>query len=140
MTRLSHGDRVRHGGLDLRLEVGLGLEVVGDAQQHLVEHTAGLARPDHVDEDGGEDFGCLAIESESDCPASTSRPTWAMTSRSTALSVCVARMLRHFVSDRPALIIVANWRAKIVTSFGLTRPPPILNEATADFSSRLTMM
>ena len=30
------------------------------------------------------------------------------------------RIDRHLVSDRPALIIVANWRAKIVTSLGLT--------------------
>ena len=29
----------------------------------------------------------------------------------------------HFVSDRPAPIMVANWRAKIVRSFGFTDDP-----------------
>jgi len=51
-------------------------------------------------------------------------------------------MVRHFVRESPALIIVENWRAKMVMSFGLIpvpnltwfiwaiRPPPL--------SSRLT--
>ena len=43
-----------------------------------------------------------------------------MTSRSAALSVWAERIARHLVSDRPALIIVENCRAKIDTSFGLT--------------------
>jgi hypothetical protein len=35
-------------------------------------------------------------------------------------------MLRHFVRDRPALIMVENWRAKIVMSLGLIPVPNLM--------------
>ena len=75
---------------------------------------------------GGNTRGCFASESESDWPVSMSLPTcWTM-SRRYGLSVWLARMDRHLVSDRPALIIVENWRAKIVTSLDFTPVPNVM--------------
>ncbi len=44
-------------------------------------------------------------------------------SRSFWFSVCSSRMWSARMSERPELIIVANWRLKTATSFCLTLPP-----------------
>ena len=45
-----HDDRVGHRGLDLASELDLLLDLVGQRQEDVVEHTAGLAGLDHRDE------------------------------------------------------------------------------------------
>ena len=46
-----------------------------------------------------------------------------MTSESFSLSVCSARIVRARMRLRPELIIVANWREKIASSFELDLVP-----------------
>ena len=48
-----------------------------------------------------------------------------MTAPSASSSVCSSRMTRALTTFRPASIIVANWREKIWSDFGLTFLPPI---------------
>src|SRR5215212_2594815 len=60
--REGHDDpRVDHGRLDLPAQRVLLLELVGDAQQRLLEHAAGLAGAGHGDEERREDLG-VALE------------------------------------------------------------------------------
>jgi hypothetical protein len=60
--REGHDDpRVDHGRLDLPAQRVLLLELVGDAQQRLLEHAAGLAGASHGHEEGREDLG-VALE------------------------------------------------------------------------------
>jgi hypothetical protein len=60
--REGHDDaRVDHGRLDLPAQRVLLLELVGDAQQRLLEHAAGLAGAGHRHEERREDLG-VALE------------------------------------------------------------------------------
>ena len=91
---------------------------------------------------GGKTLGCFDIASESDWPDSTSLPICVMITRSAGLSVCWPRIDRHFVSERPAPIIVANWREKMVMSLILTPVPKVIEFSEASRPpgcSRLTM-
>ncbi len=67
-------------------------------------------------------MGCFSIAWESDEPFSTSAFTSRMISEKARLGVCSARMLSDRRRESPELIMVANWRLKIATSFAFTRP------------------
>jgi hypothetical protein len=69
-------------------------------------------------------LGCLAMAADSEVPFSTSARTWMMISPRRRLLVCSPRMVRARSSDRPELIIVANWRENTARSLSLTRPTP----------------
>jgi hypothetical protein len=64
--------------------------------------------------------GWRAIASESRSPASTSARSSETTRASFLSSVCSSRMTRAVTTLRPASIIVANWREKTCSDFGLT--------------------
>jgi hypothetical protein len=58
----AHDDgRVDHRGLDLAAQGLVGLELVGGAQERVLEHAAGLAGARHGDEERVEDLG-VALE------------------------------------------------------------------------------
>ncbi len=120
-----HDHRVGHRRLDLAAQLDLGLVVLGDRQQHLVEEAADLAGPDHVDHQRREDLaGAWPIAADSDdagldvaahlCEHLGQRPCSRSARRgSTAPAGCYS----------PELIIVASWRDMTARSFILTRSP-----------------
>ena len=61
-----------------------------------------------------------------------------MTSVSALSSVCCSRITSAVTTDRPASIIVANWREKICSDFGFTfvlmpmQDLPVLSACSAD--------
>jgi hypothetical protein len=65
-------------------------------------------------------LGCFDMDPDRLDPLSTSSRIPPMASLSFGCSVCSARMLSVRKRESPALIIVANWRAKIARSFSLT--------------------
>jgi hypothetical protein len=64
------------------------------------------------------------MAADSELPFSTSARTWVTISARRLLPVCSPRMVSARSSDRPELIIVANWREKTARSLSLTRPLP----------------
>ena len=65
-------------------------------------------------------FGCRAIACESSMPPSTSARSSRMIATRYLSSVCCSRMTSAPTTFSPASIIVANWREKICSDFGLT--------------------
>ena len=85
-------------------------------------------------------FGWLAIASDSSSPLSTSSRSCAITSASAESLVCCSRIVSAETTFMPASIIVANWREKIWSDFGLTvlnRPAPSRSSACAATSVML---
>ncbi|GMA85138.1 hypothetical protein GCM10025868_03880 [Angustibacter aerolatus] len=74
---------------------------------------------------GGKIFGSLAMADDSEVPPSTSARIEARASRSGLFSVWSARIVSARSSDRPELIIVANWRAMTARSLSFTGFPRV---------------
>ncbi len=66
--------------------------------------------------------GWRPIASDSSAPDSTCSRTSSITVASTLSSVCCSRITSAVTTDRPASIIVANWREKTCSDFALTLP------------------
>jgi len=73
---------------------------------------------------GGNTFGCLPKAEDRDWPASTAARTSPRVFARALFSVCSDRIDNARMSDRPLLIIVANWRLITARSLILTRLPP----------------
>src|SRR3954447_4888441 len=72
---------------------------------------------------GGNTLGCLPSADDRLLPVSTSLRTSPAMRASSLFSVCSVRIVSARSSDRPELIIVANWRLKTARSFSLTFLP-----------------
>ncbi len=72
---------------------------------------------------GGNTFGCLARDADSDTPVSTSERTASSVLASCVFSVCSARMVSARSKERPELIMVANCRFITARSLSLTPLP-----------------
>src|SRR6267143_2452824 len=83
-------------------------------------------------------FGWSLSESARVEPDSTFTFTLVSTSRKARLSSWLARMSRHCTSGRPASIIVANWRVKMMMSFWEIPPMPGSLKVSCDFLRILT--
>ena len=73
---------------------------------------------------GGKAFGCLPMADDSEPPFSMSLRMTPSSRASSLFSVCSTRMLSARSSDRPLLIMVANWREKTARSLRPTFLPP----------------
>ncbi len=84
-------------------------------------------------------FGWRASASESISPPSTSARTSPITAANFRSSVCSSRMTSAVTTFRPASTMVANWREKIWSDFGLTFfPTPLIPAVEAARSLRST--
>ena len=115
-----HDSRVDHRALHPALDLLLLLDLDRDAVEDRVEHAGSLAGLDHRDVEAAEDVRVEAIASERSAPVSTCSRTSAMTTARAWSSVCSSRMTSAVTTERPASIIVANWREKTCSDFGCT--------------------
>ena len=114
-----HHRRVHHRALDAALDLRLLLDLERDAVEHGVQDSGGLAGLDHRDVEAAEDLRVAASACESSSPPSTSARISLITSAKYGSSVCSSRITSELTTFRPASIIVANWREKICSVFGL---------------------
>ena len=112
--------RVHHRALDAALQLRLALDLERHAVEHLVQDSCRLARLDHRDEQAREDLRVAVHRLAEQQTAFDVRAQLADDRRDRYLSsVCSSRMTSAATTLRPASIIVANWREKICSDFGL---------------------
>ena len=114
-------DRVGHGGLDLAVELDLGLVVDRDGLERALEESTDLTRANQVEHQRREDVGLFRDRvGERHADLDVER-TSAKAFASVLFSVCSEMICSVRSSERPAAIMVAIWRLATARSLVLTR-------------------
>ena len=120
VANMSTTRRVDHRALDAALDLLLLLDLDRDAVEHGVEHAGGLAGLDHRDVEAAEHLRVrrhrlreqrARLDLLAHVVDHASPSAWS--------SVCCSRITSAVTTDRPASIIVANWREKTCSDFGV---------------------